>query len=937
MRPLKITMQAFGPYLDETAIDFRTFNQSNLFLITGNTGSGKTAIFDALMYALYNQASGSSRKSEMLRNKSATASQETFVTLEFEYMDQRYTITRTPAYERLKLSGSGTTKQESTVLLHLPSGKEISSITEVDEFIKNLLKLNAKQFSQIVMIAQNDFLKFLSSSTADRREILRSIFSTNFYVQFENDLKNAMFIEKAKFEKLTQAYAIHLSDVSELSIKSDVHHDENVVVLKSYKNEITKQLNENMRQKEEISKKQATLIQTISTNKQNNEIVSKQIHYAQELKVLLDNKETYKTNVERVDQMNIIKQYLLEKEEQLKLQKENDALLELQLSKNTEKLNLKHAEEDVLTQQTNANHLKEARIKQCDKEMSMMEEQAKNYMLFDEKQKIQKQCHHRYENLEQAIKGGLAYLENELHTLQSKQENNVLAYERMSHDVDEKRREFEHLELEYLKNQAGILATTLQDQRPCPVCGSLEHPHPAQLNTKANEDQYLKAKALNQQLQSKKDDMFKHVQNDQFVLNLKQTRLEKYFEKVQVKTALDTEPISQSNIEDLLQKMVDLKLEIALNDEQIKVLKKDLQFSSLEQLNKEINGLKAEQSKLSKEVKLYQDQKEDVKDTILKLSVEVESQRKQQTELRKTLLKQTNIVTDLIKHHFESETVYRNILNHIDEFDALQKEIKVYEEESVKLQSLNMVFTKQRGDLDIVDVSELEAEQNLYTLNLKELDDAIVIQQARKQFYSQVLEKIEHTYTELVKQRKVYNEYLNLSQTASGNLSGEQRITFEVYAQMAYFDRVLFYANQRLKLMSNHQYELVRRIDSKSKKAQEGLDLNIIDHHYNHERDVLTLSGGESFNTALALALGLSDAIQHHSGGVKIDALFIDEGFGSLSDDYLDSAIMTLNTVANDQRLIGVISHVKALRSAIDQQIIVTKTSEGSTIKLMTE
>ena len=205
-----------------------------------------------------------------------------------------------------------------------------------------------------------------------------------------------------------------------------------------------------------------------------------------------------------------------------------------------------------------------------------------------------------------------------------------------------------------------------------------------------------------------------------------------------------------------------------------------------------------------------------------------------------------------------------------------------------------------------------------------------------KQFYSQVLEKIEHTYTELVKQRKVYNEYLNLSQTASGNLSGEQRITFEVYAQMAYFDRVLFYANQRLKLMSNHQYELVRRIDSKSKKAQEGLDLNIIDHHYNHERDVLTLSGGESF-TALALALGLSDAIQHHSGGVKIDALFIDEGFGSLSDDYLDSAIMTLNTVANDQRLIGVISHVKALRSAIDQQIIVTKTSEGSTIKLMTE
>ncbi len=174
-----------------------------------------------------------------------------------------------------------------------------------------------------------------------------------------------------------------------------------------------------------------------------------------------------------------------------------------------------------------------------------------------------------------------------------------------------------------------------------------------------------------------------------------------------------------------------------------------------------------------------------------------------------------------------------------------------------------------------------------------------------------------------------------LSKSKVIKLVGKQKIQFETYAQMTYFNQVIHFANQRLKIMTNNQYELVRRVKSQSRQSQEGLDLNIIDHHYGNERDVLTLSGGELFNTSLALALGLSDAIQHSSGGVKIDALFIDEGFGSLSDDYLDNAISVLNDVAGSDRLIGVISHVKELRDAIPQQILVSKDKDGSKIKVI--
>ena len=238
-------------------------------------------------------------------------------------------------------------------------------------------------------------------------------------------------------------------------------------------------------------------------------------------------------------------------------------------------------------------------------------------------------------------------------------------------------------------------------------------------------------------------------------------------------------------------------------------------------------------------------------------------------------------------------------------------------------------------DLTLVNVEELNNDLKIISKDLIATSDNKHRLLAINEHNSEVKDKLIISNNNILLAESEYQDYQILADTASGSISGKARIQFEIYAQMAYFDKVIVYANKRLKLMSNNQYELIRRVDQKDFRSQGGLDLDIIDHHYGNQRDVKSLSGGESFNTALALALGLSDAIIYASGGIFMDALFIDEGFGTLSDDYLDSAISTLNDVASSDRMIGVISHVKELKDLISQQIIVSKDDDGSSVKLI--
>jgi len=914
MKPLKLTMNAFGTYIDKTEIDFENFIQEGIYLITGDTGSGKTTIFDALSFALYGQASGSIRNNPQgLRSDFAEDNNITYVDLEFLNRGEKYFIHRECGYKKINKKGNITPVSEKVELIK-PDKTVLSNISEVSEEINNILGIDKNQFTQIIMISQGEFQKFLLAPTKEKEKILRKIFSTNLYQDFQiklNDLYKLKYSEKKDIELLLK------KDISNIIPNSSelekLKQEENIFNLEELF-EILEKSNQNDKKKNaDFSKKSKKIQKEIAQ-------LNKKI---KEEEIIINDKKDLE-NINKIlpklekEVINSQKEYENEKN---KDKKRNELTIKI----NKLKQDLKeYAELDIKQEKLDFDNknldISEKNLKKYQTELKKAEEEnEKNKKEIDKLKNLSGEIEKNKFNIEKnKIK------KNELELLQKKTKeyfNKKYELNIQKEKVCDTEKNFQILKIhadevyEILKaNKAGLLARNLKEGVKCPVCGSIHHPSPAKLNeTKLTEEDLEQANKerdnaqkitiqennklieINAKVNSLKEELLKCIKSE-----FKLDDINKAKEKTETALKENEEETKKYNAEQKeLNEKQKIQKELEKNINDFEEIKKELDFK--------INTQEEEQKKLSSNIASLS--------AIIK-----EKQKKLEYKTNKEALE--NLKTN------ENELSEMLKMLEILEKDKNEKLFLLNKTKGRKEELENKIPKNHKGDIEKF-IAELKNKEEL----LKEEQKTNTITYSRYKNNETILLSIKKSKKEYEDISKKTDMLDNLNKTANGALSGgKQKITFENYILGAYFDEIIYAANKRFKEMTSYQFEL-RRAGSKSGNAQTGLDLDVFDYYSTKTRNVSTLSGGESFKAALALSLGLSDIVQQRSGGVEIETMFIDEGFGSLDSESLEQTMKILQELSGNKTLIGIISHISDLREKIDKKIIVTKTQKGSKLR----
>ena len=913
MRPITLIMSAFGPYAAKTVIELDKLGTNGLYLITGDTGAGKTTIFDAITYALYGEASGNTRDVNMFRSKYAEPSTPTEVELTFEYAQKIYTVKRNPEYDRPKARGEGYTTEKANAELHYPDGRVVTRLKEVNKAIVDIMGIDRSQFTQIAMIAQGDFLKLLLASTEDRKKIFQKIFRTQCYYQLQERLK-------AETSKLAVEYNQTGSSIRQY-INGIACHPDDVLKLEvdkakkgELKNTEAVQLVEKLI-KQDAAAQQKVLGQIGELDKQKQKIAA-QLAVAENRKTTEEKQEKAKENLARETQR--LKTLETEKNEaaahQPEVQKAVEAIakLEAQLpeyaemqKKQTERTGLQKALEE-LAQKIKTEAETEEKLAQSIADLKAEQASLQNAGAAQAAQKAEKdRLVEQQKDLEALKKEYAAYQK-----LEADQKKAQADYAQKSEDSRQKRAEYEHKNKLYLDAQAGILAETLTEGVPCPVCGSLEHPHPAQKPENAPTKQELEickakaeeAEAATQAASSKASTCIGQVDTSRE--NLRDhgqkwlgtnavEEMERLCSEKQQQTAAALQKVEQQ--------LKEIAKQLGRKDalDQLIPQKED----ELEQCKNRRAGYGNQQA--GDGAKLQAAEKR-LKELAEKLSYPSEAEANQALQqLRKQKEAWEKAIQETQKAHDECA---KNLA-------ALKGTLEGYQK---TLQGMEKV------DVQAVLAAQTEADQQkaAWQAQKNEIGDRLAVN-------GPILENLRPQISKMEETEKRLQCVQALSDTANGRLSGKEKIMLETYIQMTFFDRIIRRANVRLMVMSGGQYELKRRVNAENNRSQAGLELDVIDHYNGSERSVKTLSGGESFKASLALALGLSDEIQSSAGGIRLDTMFVDEGFGSLDEESLEQAVNALVGLTQGNRLVGIISHVSELKNRIDRQIVVTKEKSG--------
>lgn len=918
MRPKQITMSAFGPYAEKTVIDMDKLGTKGIYLITGDTGAGKTTIFDAISYALFGEASGDIRDASMFRSKYADKETPTFVELVFEYNGKEYKVKRNPEYMRPNKKGDGETKETAKAEMILPDGSDVNKITEVNEKIKELLGVNKKQFSQICMIAQGDFRKLLDADTKSRIEIFRNIFKTEKFKEIQDnvaqDTKNLsekkedtkksinQYIDSIKCDETdvkylelqkAQAGEMLTEDAVKL-IESIIETDENNKKDADEKLEnIDKDLND-INAKIKTSKIQKQNKKQFEENEKN--LKSKRSHLEQAEKVLESEKEKQADKKKLEEKSALIKDKLPKFEELDQLNSD--------LCKNTSRA--KELQEKITNAKSNIDQLKRDEVNYKE-ELDSLKDCNENYITVKQQQEDYKAKAENINELKDKF--------NEYNRLEKELEENKKDVELAIKESTRLNEVFSCKNDLFLKEQAGIIAQSLQNNKPCPVCGSLEHPSPAIKSDEApTESDVKQAKEHADEATEKANRMSQDVKSLEGRIK-------------ELKNSLNQDGIKIISDFELLTAEVQLKAVETENNSALSEIK-----SQIEELKKAVER----KDKIEKELPEIQKKISDT-DTNLR---GWEKEHEGCETLAEEKLKQVKKIKQELE--FESADVANEKISklkaRIDEIDEAY--IKAQNEVKETIESIKLLEGGQKtlktALETIVDYDEDALNSKYEELNnqkeeVTKIRDSV---NSRITNNSDNLKEIKSKSEELIGIEKEY-EWMNaLFETLNGKITGKERIQLETYVQMSYFDKIINKANLRLLTMTDNQYELKRREENKN-SGQVGLDLDVIDHYNGTVRSVSSLSGGESFKASLSLALGLSDEVQSSAGGIKIDTMFVDEGFGSLDEESLQQALKALIGLSDGNRLVGIISHVSALNERIDNKIIVKKEREhGSKITI---
>ncbi len=913
MRPLKLIMSAFGPYAEETKLELDKLGKSGLYLITGDTGAGKTTIFDAITFALYGEASGENRKPGMLRSKYASPETETYVELTFSYGGKEYTVKRNPEYERPKARGEGTTKQTAAAVLKLPDGRVITKQRDVDEAIREILGVDRSQFMQIAMIAQGDFLKLLLASTGERIGIFRQIFKTQLYDRLQTQLQAdagalAGQCRTARSSLAQFISGIEADELDVLSLEADKAKRGELPVAEVL-DLLNRLIGKDAAEETELERQKETLDRQLA---EVNARLGK-----------LDAQENAKTAVEqsRLELAEEEKNHVALKaklEAQQALSPETDRIaqeksgLEAELPRYE---NLEHLRQEIggtqknLRQKETEESGKRRTLEAAEQELAADKEELKK--LADaglEKQKLDSEKGKADNKKKTLVAVSIALTEygrgqRELKRLQDEYQQASAALERAEADYNAKDKAFRD-------EQAGILAETLAEGQPCPVCGSTVHPRLAKKSesapTEAQLEQAKKAAEAARQSASNRSALC-----------------------AAAKGKLDTQADSiRKSLDDLKLSGTPAEAEAAVRA----TLK-----ATEEELVRIDSKIQTEEQRIARKAKLEQDipQREMA---LAGQKLELEKLGNAITDLKATLrTQQSQLEAEAAALRFESRQKAEEAIRGLEEEIRGRKgRLKQAEDDSnASDKRIGELKAKIKGlEEQLVEPlsydREAEEQKNAaLTQTRRETEQKAKLVSARLSANSGALQNIKGKANDLDQLEKRLAWVKALSDTANGNISGKEKIKLETYIQMTFFDRIIARANTRLMVMSGSQYELKRRREAENKQSQSGLDLDVIDHYNGTERSVKTLSGGESFKASLSLALGLSDEIQSSAGGVRLDTMFVDEGFGSLDEESLDQAIKALYGLADGNRLVGIISHVAELKRRIEPQIVITKERSG--------
>lgn len=885
MKPLKIKISAFGPYKNCIDIDFEMLGESGIFLITGDTGAGKTTIFDSISFALFGEVSGSNRPVPSVRSDFADNDTETFVELEFTHKNKKYKIRRNPAYERTKKRGEGTTKTSADASLEYDD-KVISGTKNVDIKIEEILGINSKQFKQISMLAQGEFLKILFAESKDRTEIFRRIFDTDIYNQIAKRLADKTRIAKAELEQLKDYFAINSSNIVwKDGIQSVQPKDVNELFIQEILEKLQQEIKVNSEQfgkcQEQISKQSdenSKMEKEITAQKDKNDKIDRCQKLQEEQKVLQEKQEDIKQKEILIQKSQEIINKILPKEDKKKELEKEISQKQKVLQDISEKIEL--------------GKKKEEKFKQILELIEIIKVQFQKYS---------------------ELKDGKTELEDKIKKLQviiKEQENKKIAsenaqkleaeWEKLSTEVLEKEKEF-------FREQAGILAEKLKENEPCPVCGSLHHPNLAikskSVLTKEELDN-LKEK------EEKSRKILTDATNKVTEINSKiETLIKEFGEKPDVELYNK----KYAEISEELEKAYN-----QLNDNYKKIMLKDIVIESFEYdiFKEKITN------KISKE-----------REEFLKLQTQQEENKKQIDELLQKKEKAQNDYQNTLKElGFENEEQYKKSVLNNSQIEIFSKEIEKYKTDvTINATKLEEIQKEIKGFEKV----DLTAKIQEFNNKKQELENMRKQQMEYHRIFennNRILVDLQTNSKKLDSKIKEFTMVEDLSKIANGTVYGKRRIEFEQFVQASYFDMVIIEANKRLLKMTDNRFLLVRKESSERVSDKIGLELEVIDNYNGKRRDVKSLSGGEAFKAALSLALGLSDVIQSYSGGIVVDTMFIDEGFGSLDTESREQAINTLNQLTDNHKLIGIISHVTELKERIDKKVIVTKSTEGSKI-----
>jgi len=914
MRPLKLTLSAFGPYAGHMELDFETLGTGGLYLITGDTGAGKTTIFDAISFALFGEASGGNREPGMLRSKYADPATPTEVELHFRYAGKEYTITRNPEYMRPKTKGKdkGMTKQAADARLVFPDGHVVTRLKDVNTAVKEILGLDREQFAQVAMIAQGDFLKLLLADTKERQKIFRGIFHTNLYVELQERLSKQANAVKYQWEDVGSSILQYMEGIlwDAASANGEQAHQastgtlpvEEVLSLLDCLLEEDEESQQALDSRLEATEKDleavvAQIAKGESHQKIQKELARKEAEEAAAREELGKRQETMEAERAKKPRQEQLSQEITAIDLTIP---EYDRLAQLQKSLAASRSQETHARtESDAAQQAKASLSAEIRV--------LKEEQKTLETIGAEKEKLLRQKLERQESREKLLE--LVSTISQYHAQQDLWKAAQTLYLSAADHSAQLLLEYDEKNKAFLDEQAGIIATRLEAGRPCPVCGSVHHPSPAVMAEAApTEEEVKKArKAYEKAARETEKASAAAAREKGKAANQEEALLKKMRSLLETEDVFTAETMAAKKISSLTDSLFAMDAQIhAITKAQAR---KDLLDSLIPQ--KETSLSLAEEKHAA------------AKELLASTGASIRSITEQAAALKEKL-------------SFGSRTEAVSRRNVLDaQRKALQTALEKAEQDYSACKDALTFLTasvaqlkQQLAESTAIDLSAAAEQKKLLTGQKAEIMKQQKAIHNRLTVNSACRKNIQSKSAELSALEEKQKWMRALSDTANGSVKGKERIMLETYIQTTYFDRIVARANVRLMKMTGGQYDLKRRRTAENMKSQSGLELDVIDHYNGTERSVKTLSGGESFQASLALALGLSDEVQM-STGIRLDTLFVDEGFGSLDPESLSQAYNTLAGLTEGNRLVGIISHVAELKERIDKQIVVTKERSG--------